>query len=116
MEKGGTTTEDGSNTPGELFKRRAGTAACESRPFSRPYSPKCVEGRFCEVELPLDGALGSTRRRVALQVARVDHVPKRTTVLERLPVRAGRGPEPRPVEGGHPRARGASGATGCRNS
>jgi hypothetical protein len=60
--------------------------------------------------------LGSTRHRVALQMARIGYVPKGTNVLECLPVRASRGPEPRPPEGGHPGARGASGATGCRTS
>jgi hypothetical protein len=30
-----------------------------SGPSSCPHSPKCVEGKFCEVELPLYGILGS---------------------------------------------------------
>jgi len=35
-----------------------------SRPYSCPYSPKCVEGVFCEVELPLYGVLGSSPNRL----------------------------------------------------
>jgi hypothetical protein len=33
-------------------------------PFSCPYSPKCVEGVFSEVELPLYGVLGSSQRKL----------------------------------------------------
>jgi len=30
------------------------------RILSEVYSPKCVEGEFCEVELRVDGVLGSS--------------------------------------------------------
>ena len=37
-----------------------GAWRCSTSPSSRSYSPECVEGKFCEVELPLYGVLGSS--------------------------------------------------------
>jgi len=34
-----------------------GAWRCSTSPSSRSYSPECVEGKFCEVELPLYGVL-----------------------------------------------------------
>jgi hypothetical protein len=106
-------------SPEELASRSFRTvgAAFDTIPPAAPFSPVTTGAAFF---MPLltrvrgKGVLRSSRHRVALQMAHIGYVPKVTNVLECLPVRAGRGPEPRPAEGGHPRARGASGATGCR--
>ena len=45
------------------------------------YSPKCVEGEFCEVELPIYGVLSSSLPEAAIWRTEICHLPK---CLERL--------------------------------